>query len=370
MVARARELLRARTGDRRAPGDDHPDYRRQPHLPRGAEGGAGGGRLSRAGRGHRRGGLAHRRRSRPSGDHRRRRAARHRRRDRDPPHPARRGAAADALPAADRRPRITGAELRALDAGADAFVRKEEDIGGHPGATQRHAAQRRRRRRQRSAHRQPAGPEEDPRGRRQRDLSAGARGSAARETATTWCSRAPAKRRSSCSPCSRSTASCSICDAGHRRPGDLPPHQGVADHARHSASSCSPRSRTAIAMIEGLERRRRRLHRQVERLRGAAARACCAQIRRKQFEDENRRIREQLLRKELEAAEARAARELAETRADARRGARVEEQGARSLQLFGGARSARAAAQHRRLQPALLEDHAASLDEEGQPISR
>ena len=37
-----------------------------------------------------------------------------------------------------------------------------------------------------------------------------------------------------------------------------------------------------------------------------------AQIRRKQFEDENRRIREELLRKELEAAEARAARELAE----------------------------------------------------------
>ncbi len=40
-----------------------------------------------------------------------------------------------------------------------------------------------------------------------------------------------------------------------------------------------------------------------------------AQIRRKQFEDENRRIREQLLRKELEAAQARAARELAEARA-------------------------------------------------------
>ena len=40
-----------------------------------------------------------------------------------------------------------------------------------------------------------------------------------------------------------------------------------------------------------------------------------AQIRRKQFEDENRQIREQLLGKELEAAEARAARELAETRA-------------------------------------------------------
>lgn len=40
-----------------------------------------------------------------------------------------------------------------------------------------------------------------------------------------------------------------------------------------------------------------------------------AQIRRKQFEDENRRIREELLRRELSAAEARAAQELAETRA-------------------------------------------------------
>jgi two-component system NtrC family sensor kinase len=40
-----------------------------------------------------------------------------------------------------------------------------------------------------------------------------------------------------------------------------------------------------------------------------------AQIRRKQFEDENRRIREELLRTELDATEARAARELAETRA-------------------------------------------------------
>src|SRR5262249_27351326 len=40
-----------------------------------------------------------------------------------------------------------------------------------------------------------------------------------------------------------------------------------------------------------------------------------AQIRRKQFEDGNRRGREELLRRELEASEARAARELAETRA-------------------------------------------------------
>jgi len=40
-----------------------------------------------------------------------------------------------------------------------------------------------------------------------------------------------------------------------------------------------------------------------------------AQIRRKQFEDENRRIREQLLHSELDATEARAARQLAEARA-------------------------------------------------------
>lgn len=40
-----------------------------------------------------------------------------------------------------------------------------------------------------------------------------------------------------------------------------------------------------------------------------------AQLRRKQFEDETRRIRERLLQTELEAAEARASRELAETRA-------------------------------------------------------
>jgi two-component system NtrC family sensor kinase len=41
-----------------------------------------------------------------------------------------------------------------------------------------------------------------------------------------------------------------------------------------------------------------------------------AQLRRRQFEDENRRIREKLLIREMEATEARAARELAEARAD------------------------------------------------------
>ncbi|HEX7645283.1 MAG TPA: response regulator [Burkholderiaceae bacterium] len=41
-----------------------------------------------------------------------------------------------------------------------------------------------------------------------------------------------------------------------------------------------------------------------------------AQLRRKQFEDESRRIRNELMNKELEAAEARAARELAQSRAE------------------------------------------------------
>jgi PAS domain S-box-containing protein len=56
-----------------------------------------------------------------------------------------------------------------------------------------------------------------------------------------------------------------------------------------------------------------------------------AQLRRKQIEDESRRIRLQLLRKELEASEARAAKELAETKA-----ALVEEleQKNRKLEIF------------------------------------
>src|SRR6185503_9249817 len=40
-----------------------------------------------------------------------------------------------------------------------------------------------------------------------------------------------------------------------------------------------------------------------------------AQLRRKQFEDENRRIREELMRREMATAEAAATRQLAETRA-------------------------------------------------------
>ncbi|MBI4469344.1 MAG: response regulator [Acidobacteria bacterium] len=95
-----------------------------------------------------------------------------------------------------------------------------------------------------------------------------------------------------------------------------------------------------------------------------------AQIRRKQFEDENRRIREELLRRAREAAEARAAREFAETRA-----ALVEELERKNneLEAFSYSVSHDLRAPLRSIDgfsQALLEDYATLLDQKGKDYLR
>ncbi|MDI1327187.1 MAG: response regulator [Brevundimonas sp.] len=95
-----------------------------------------------------------------------------------------------------------------------------------------------------------------------------------------------------------------------------------------------------------------------------------AQLRRKQFEDENRLFREQLLEKELEATEARSAKEVAEVRA-----ALVEELELKNKELdafsYSVAHDLRAPLRSiDGFSQALLEDYADKLDDMGQQYLR
>ena len=176
---------------------------------------------------------------------------------------------------AAERPRRRAAD--ALDAGADAFVRKEREPRRRSWRklAARAAAERRRSRRAETG--EPARAQaRSSRVDDSRDVPARARPSAARATATTSVAgAAPARRRWSCSRAAASTASCSTSMMpGPGRARDLPADQGRRRCPRHPLIMMTAR--------EDARRDARRprppapttTSRKSSELRGAARRAC------------------------------------------------------------------------------------------------
>jgi PAS domain S-box-containing protein len=205
-----------------------------------------------------------------------------------------------------------GAELRALDSGADAFVRKEDDTGiilARLTATLRTAGTRQNRRGAASLHAPKRILTVDDSETYLQAL-AGALRSAEYEVVFAR-SGEQALELLAVQP-----VDCILLDL-------LMPGIGGEEACRRIKTAPTIRD-TPIIMLTSLEDRD-------AMIRGLSAGAddyiaksndfevlrarVRAQMRRKQFEDENRLVREALLRKEIEAMEARAAREVAETRA-------------------------------------------------------
>ena len=204
------------------------------------------------------------------------------------------------------------AQLRALEAGADAFVRKDEDmeiILARLGAVMRRPADGRPDR-----HRQPARAAQDSGGRRQPDLPARAGRGAARRGLRRDRSRAPGEE--ALELLAVQPVDCILLDlmmpgiGGTEACLRIKAAPGVRDIPLIMLTALDDRE----AMLEGLGAGADDYISKSSEFEVLKARVR-AQIRRKQFEDENRRIREELLRRELEAAKERSARELAETRA-------------------------------------------------------
>ena len=245
-----RPALRRRAGARASRAEvsvdrdrDRAGHRRQPDVPRRAPRCARGRRLRRARRVERRRRAAHRG-EQPAGRRaRRRRPPRHRRCDGDPQDSPRRSAPRDPVHAPHECLRRRDSELRALDAGADAFVRKEDDL--EVILVRLAAVLQGQRRPRESRPRASSARRRSSRSTTARRICTSSRlCCAAKATTSSWRDRAR-RRIEHAHRAVRRLHPARSAHAGARRTGDLQAHQAVARWSATSLSSCSPRSTIA-----------------------------------------------------------------------------------------------------------------------------